>query len=508
MDPDAGSESSANRSRTSQVTDDILAGTGIGTVILDPDLRLLRFTPAIQDRFDVKTSDIGRHLAHVTAVFPLSDGDRLLGAATSALETGAATDVVILVAEDRTELVKLAPVRNEDDGIDGLVMTFVDVTELKQVQDRQAHQNHVLEEVLEGAMAGYWDYQPATGAFFMSPSFKGMLGFAGDQIGNTLDEMRHLVHADDLERVDAELDRLVARSTARPPPPPPPDSGGDSCGDLYEMETRFHHRDGSTVWVWCRGRLLTGADGTSRIIGCYVDISALKEIEADLLRSNDELKQFAYLTSHDLQEPLRTVSNFVEVLERRYGDRLDDDGQQYLTIVMQATVRMQRLIRGILDYSRIGRSGVREMVDLELLLESVVNDLDSAIDEAGAVLNLEPLPKVVGYESELRMLFANLVSNAIKFRKPTVTPEIRVEAKRLPSGDWRFTVADNGIGIPAEQQERIFEIFNRLHTRDEFEGAGIGLAHARKIVELHGGRLWVHSEPGVGSAFSFDLRLG
>ncbi len=480
--------------------DNLLRSTEIGTIFLDADMRIRKFTPVIQEQFNLRGSDVGRPLAHFASTFSSSDNDKLLSEAVNVLESGTTADVQIPSGHDRTELVKLAPFKNETGGTDGVVMSFVDVTELKQTQDQYARQSDMFQQVLDGAMAGYWEFRPASNDFYMSPSFKAMLGRSDDEIGNTLEGMRQLVHPDDLAMVDAELDRLLAVDEDGRPT--------GLAGDLYEMETRFHHVDGSVVWMWCRGNLVADDDGSMRATGCYVDVTELKLIEADLLRSNDELKQFAYLTSHDLQEPLRTVSNFVEVLEKRYSQNLDDAGRQYLGIVMQATHRMQNLIRGILDYSRIGREVAEEVVDVGSVIESVIDDLDSSIQEAGADIDVNPMPKVVGYESELRMLFSNLISNAIKFRRPDVPPVIKINVKRIDEACWRFSVIDNGIGIEREHRERIFEIFNRLHTKDEFEGAGIGLAHARKIVELHGGTISIESEYGAGSTVHFELALG
>ncbi len=480
--------------------DNLLRSTEIGTIFLDEEMRIRKFTPVVQEKFNLQAIDIGRPLAHFASTFSSTDNTMLLDEAQAVLKSGKTSNVQVPWDEDRMELVKLAPFRDERGRVVGVVMSFIDVTELQQVQDKYADQNAMFQQVLEGAMAGYWDYRPDTGRFFMSPSFKAMLGLNVDEVENTVAGMRALVQGDDLDLVDSELERLTQR-----------DSDGAYSqldGEPYELETRFRHDDGSTVWVWCRGQLVAGADGSVRLIGCYVDITALKMIEADLLRSNDELTQFAYLTSHDLQEPLRTVSNFVEVLEKRYSEVLDDDGKQYLDIVMQATKRMQSLIRGILDYSRIGRDAAQELVDVGVVIESVVDDLDSAIAESGAQLEIKPMPKVIGYEPDLRMLFGNLISNAIKFRKPGVAPEIKLDVRRMDADRWRFSVSDNGIGISPDHQTRIFEIFNRLHTKDEFDGAGIGLAHARKIVELHGGIIFVESEVDIGSTFSFDLALG
>ena len=475
--------------------DNLLQSTDIGTIFLDGEMRIRKFTPLIQEAFNLRSVDVGRPLAHFTNEFHSSDSARLLALAGSVLETGDPVDVEISTPSERTELVKLAPFRSRTGQIDGVVMSFVDITELKQVQADYARQNATFEQVLEGAMAGHWEHRPGSTTMHLSPSFKAMLGYEPDQMDDTIEAFLRSFHPDEVDQARRFIEEL----------------NSIAVGEAVESEFRFTHKNGSTVWAWTRGKVAadeTEAGDSKIVIGCFVDISPIKQVQAELERTNDELGQFAYLTSHDLQEPLRTVSNFVQVLERRYRDRLDDDGVKYLEIVAQATARMQDLIRGILQYSTIGRDGVREVIDLESVVFNVVNDLDIAISESGATIEIGDLPKVVGFEPELRTLFANLISNAIKFRREDTAPVVRITAERA-NGDkpWRFSVSDNGIGIDETDRERVFEIFNRLHSKGQYEGAGIGLAHARKIVELHDGRLWVESEPDEGSTFRFTLGL-
>jgi PAS domain S-box-containing protein len=225
---------------------------------------------------------------------------------------------------------------------------------------------------------------------------------------------------------------------------------------------------------------------------------------AELERKNKELEQFAYVASHDLQEPLRTISSFVELLRSRYLGKLEGDADKYLEFISQSSYRMKTLIKDLLDYSRIGRKITLEQIDCEKLLQDVIADLSKTIQDTGASINSMGLPVIQGYKTEFKLLFQNLVSNSIKFRNAGRKPEIIVSAER--KGDqWLFAVVDNGIGIEADFTEQIFVIFQRLHTRSEYEGSGIGLSHCKKIVELHGGKIWVESRPGVGSTFYFTI---
>lgn len=253
-------------------------------------------------------------------------------------------------------------------------------------------------------------------------------------------------------------------------------------------------------------------DEGSRFFTAIVrDISERKRAEEelnrkaeDLARSNRDLEQFAYVASHDLQEPLRMVAAYTQLLAERYGGNLDAAADKYIAYIVEGTTRMQTLIQDLLAFSRIGRNG-REHQNLDLggVLDEAAENLKASIGESRAVLTHGNLPAVHGERSQLVQLFQNLIGNAIKFRGEN-DPRISISAERQ-NHECVFAVADNGIGIAAEYRDRIFEIFQRLHSRAEYAGNGIGLSICKKIVEQHGGRIWVESEPGRGSTFRFTL---
>ncbi|THU38248.1 PAS domain S-box protein [Niastella caeni] len=225
----------------------------------------------------------------------------------------------------------------------------------------------------------------------------------------------------------------------------------------------------------------------------------------ELETKNKELEQFAYVASHDLQEPLRTISSFVGFLKEEYYRKMDDIADSYLDYIFHAADRMQTLIKDLLDYSRIGRMRVLHEVDCNTVLSQVMADLSSAIEEANAKISVtEALPVVNGYPTEIKQLFQNLISNSIKFHRDNAPPVITISSQKIPGG-WSFSFRDNGIGIEQQHQERIFIIFQRLHNRTQYEGSGIGLSHCKKIVELHGGKIWVESQLDKGSNFQFTI---
>jgi signal transduction histidine kinase len=224
----------------------------------------------------------------------------------------------------------------------------------------------------------------------------------------------------------------------------------------------------------------------------------------ELERKNKELEQFAYVASHDLQEPLRTTSGFVDLLCQQYKNRLDEKADKYLSYISQSASRMRVLIADLLEYSRIGNKQEFHTVDCNAVLNDVVADLAAVITETGATISVDRLPVIKAYPVEIKLLFQNLILNAIKFRRKDVAPNIVVRVARKGNA-WQFMVSDNGIGIAREYHERIFIIFQRLHTRSEYDGTGIGLSHCKKIVELHKGKIWLDSELGRGSTFYFTI---
>ena len=230
----------------------------------------------------------------------------------------------------------------------------------------------------------------------------------------------------------------------------------------------------------------------------------LSRYSTELEHANDELKEFAYVASHDLTEPLRTIAGFVQLLKQRYEGQLDDSADEYIGFVVDGTERMQALIEGLLSYSRTGRSElVATPVDLNDTLNRAIGALAAAIAESKAELEMGELPIVAGDATQLGRLFENLISNAVKFRGDR-PPVVKIGAE-LKGGVWLFFVSDNGIGIDERHLERIFNVFERLHGAGEYQGTGIGLSICKKVVERHGGRIWVEETPGGGSTFKFIL---
>jgi len=291
----------------------------------------------------------------------------------------------------------------------------------------------------------------------------------------------------------------------------------NSQGSVRDVEINFLTKAGERR-VGQDSAEFVDVGGQKCILAIFRDITEQKKLEKqrqeakealaqraeELARSNSELEQFAYVASHDLQEPLRMVASYTQLLAKRYQDKLDADAHDFIGYAVDGATRMQALITDLLNYSRVGTRGKTfQPTSCDTVLERVMVSLKFAIGEKGVIVTHDPLPNVMGDDTQLGQLFQNLLANAIKFSSE-MPPRIHVSAERERDG-WKFSVRDNGIGIAPEYGERIFMIFQRLHSKKEYPGTGIGLAVCKKIVERHGGRIWVNSQPGSGSTLFFTI---
>jgi PAS domain S-box-containing protein len=314
-------------------------------------------------------------------------------------------------------------------------------------------------------------------------------------LGHTMEELRaepyvDFVHPDDRARTIEEAARLRIGM------------------ETISFENRYRCKDGSYKWLLWRAH---ANFETNQIFAAARDITDRKQTEdalrsavAELGRSNEELAQFAYIASHDLQEPLRMVASFLQLIDKRYTTLLDDEGKKYIRFAVDGAKRMQTLIHALLSLSRIQtRARPAELTDCAKVFRSVITDHQLAIAEADATVTCDALPTLMADSVQIAQLFQNLLGNALKFRSKDPV-RIHFGATRI-SDAWQFSISDNGIGFEPQFYDRVFGIFQRLRSGDDLPGTGIGLAICKKIVERHGGRIWVTSEPGRGSTFFFTI---
>lgn len=391
-------------------------------------------------------------------------------------------------------------VRDEQGGIAGVRGYLFDQTHLKNLELSLEEERQSLSNVLWGTGTGTWEWNVQTGEVRINQRWAELLGYRLEELTPMRPESwLRLAHPEDAAKIDQLLRRHFAGELAD-----------------YECETRFRHRDGSWVWILDRGRLVSRtAEGKPLwVAGTSYPITERKLAEFELrsktealARSNAELEQFAYVASHDLRQPLRMINSYLQLLEKRLQGTLDAECRQMIGFVVDGATRMDQMLVSLLEYSRVGRKGQpMAIMPSRAAVDEALRFLTPAIAEAGAEIHLgEFWPSVRANRDELTRLFQNLIGNALKYRAAERTPTIAIEVAEHAEG-WLFRISDNGIGIDSEHFERLFKVFQRLHTRSRYEGAGIGLALCRKIVERSGGTIWVESAgEGRGSRFCFVL---
>ncbi len=341
-------------------------------------------------------------------------------------------------------------------------------------------------------------YETGSDKEFISENVNDLLGYPAEKFVNDKTFFTGLVHPGDLKIMDKKLaDWRAAGSPG-----------------ILNQEFRVRRADGVYIWLEDHMIIVKNADGREHMAGVRIDINEhksseekLKQLADKLSLSNKELEQFAYVASHDLQEPLRMVASYIQLLQRRYKDKLSAEADEFIGYAVDGVVRMKTLINDLLAYSRVNTQELKpEPTDLNKVVSQVIVNLRASIDESGAKINYDELPVVKANPLHMNQLFQNLVSNAIKFRGKEA-PVVNITARHA-GDEWILTVSDNGIGIEKEFTDRIFVIFQRLHNYTEYPGTGIGLAICKKIVEKNGGHIWVESEPGKGSAFNFTIPDG
>src|SRR6267142_2506720 len=373
----------------------------------------------------------------------------------------------------------------------GVVSTIGDITAQRNAEFALRASEALYRQTFELATAGI-AHVDLTGRFMkVNRRLCEILGYPEKElIGRSVKEVSH---PEDRDLTDAQRARV---------------HGGEL--DSVRFEKRYLKNSGSIVWVDLAVAVARDAHGHPHYeVALFDDITARKAAEAGLReaheeskRSNAELEQFAYVASHDLQEPLRMVSRYTQLLMRRYGDKLDGDAKEFTAFIVDGATRMKQLIEDLLAYSRVGtRDRNFKPAEAESSLRRALTNLRAAIQDSGATVTQDKLPTIPCDEVQLAQLFQNLIGNALKFRKPDAAPAVHVGAADQ-GAEWEFTVRDNGIGIEPQYFERIFMVFQRLHDKGEYPGTGIGLAIVKKVVERHGGRIWVQSQPGTTFHFT------
>jgi PAS domain S-box-containing protein len=372
--------------------------------------------------------------------------------------------------------------------------TFTDITELKNTQDALKRSEEKLELALENGNIGVWSWNIKSNEIEWDGRMNRMLGFVNGKMKSSFEGFESFIVEEDLPHVKTAIKK--------------------SLDDNLPLETIFRIKPTNNDYSYISAKAVVKRDEAGKpsvMTGVCFDITDMKKstenalfkLNEELLRSNKELGQFAYVASHDLQEPLRMVSSYTQLLYERYKDKLDEDAKEFIKFAVDGANRMYVLINDLLAYSRVQTKGKAfSPVDMKVVFEITLNNLKQSIQEKKAVVTRDELPVINADGSQMVQLLQNLIGNAIKFSNDL--PEVHVSAFERDDS-FVFSVKDNGIGIEPQYFDRIFQIFQRLHRKEQYGGTGIGLAICKRIVERHGGRIWIESECGKGSTFYFSI---
>jgi PAS domain S-box-containing protein len=388
--------------------------------------------------------------------------------------------------------------------VSGLSIYFRDITERKKGEKALHESNERFQKVSEATNDAIWDWDIINQSLYWGEGFYKLLRIPVEELVPTIDIWRSLIHPDDRETKYISLQKAL----------------DDPKVENWQFEYRFKTSENEYAFVINRGIIIRNELGDAiRMVGALTDMTQRKMYEEslenlntlldqrarELVISNEELEQFAFVASHDLQEPLRMVTSFLSQLEKKYKESLDDKGQLYIRLAVDGAVRMREIILDLLEYSRIGKENVElESINLKEVIEEIKTLYHQTIQEKGATIMQEDLPVILNKKFLIFQIFQNLISNALKYSKPDTPPLVQITAS-LRGGNWVFSVKDNGIGIEEDYHDKIFVMFQRLHGREEYAGTGIGLAIVKKTIERLGGQIWVESKKEEGSNFIFTI---
>jgi len=476
----------------------LLASAPVGFALFDTDLRFICLNPSFAKMTGFAPEQlIGESLLEkIPSLVAAKDTLGRVVQGETILDCELSLQGFVVAEQSTCGRFSFYPIRDAAQTTIGIAAIAQDITSQKRAIRLLHESEERLTLALESAQLGTLDLDVNTGKLIWSARTKALAGL-GPTVRESYELFLGTLHPEDRERVEKAME--LAKT---------PVSGGD-----YHVEYRaIGLEDRKERWLSVLGKVsFDEALSPRRFTGTVMDITerkqseeAVRRLTEELERSNLALFEFARTASHDLKEPLRMVTQYLKILEKQYRGRLDPNADAYIHFAMDGASRMGQLIEKILEYACAGRKEQKpSFVDLGTLLAEVLHDLEVSIGETGAQVRLSPLPTIWGDKHLLAQVFQNLIANALKFRGPNA-PKIYIGAERRP-GEWLFSVADNGIGIPRDNFDSVFAPFRRLHSHTEYPGSGLGLSICKKNIEYHGGKLWLASKEGTGTTFFFTL---
>lgn len=455
--------------------ENLLDNADLGIVFLNENMTIRRFNTTFTRYVDLTEADLGRRLSSFAAEISRDDYAVLLDDLERAQEHGQEALRDVSCRDGTYAQARVRPFRNDGAG-GGVVLSLMDTTRMNQLTDEVQMQRDRLAGLLESEAAGYWDWDIAGNTEYLSPQLKAMFGYRNHEMENTPETWMRLIHPEDLPIARAAFDAHVASKGVEP----------------YDFEARFFHKVGSIVWVVRRGRVTEWSKRGEplRMLGVHMDITRLKEREMAVNSEANDARRFAFAAAHDLLQPMTTIERGLATLYEELGDGLGADQKQVVTYLDQATASMRSRIHGVLDFAQVFNSDEPlDPVDLNEVAQTAIEEFRVQIEEIGAEVVLRDLPVALSRVNLVARLFENLLSNALKYRKKRGKCRILIEPAPAEAGMVAIRVADNGIGIPQEHRPALFKMFSRLHTENEYEGIGVGLALCMRIMTLSGGRI-------------------
>lgn len=476
-------------------------------IILDKELKIVNFNKATEEK---SKKLLGVPFEKGRSIFDSADPERipyLKELYADVLNGSVRNSSVEIPATDQHPKfivhIRYAPIYDNEKVI-GVIINIHDVTETKEKEAKLLQANERFFYATKATNDAIWDWDIEHDKVLrVGDGLKNIFGYEIAEAEKDPHFWIERVHPDDLKGMIDKRNHILFHTNE----------------SYWEDEYRFRRANGTYAHIYDKGYIIRDAEGKSkRVIGATQDVSQRKESEAlllelnnrlkkraeELVNSNIELERFAYVASHDLQEPLRMITSFLQLFRKRYEDKIDETADQYIHFAVDGAERMKILIMDLLEYSRVGSSAeLFEEIDVKILLTELQEVFYKTCEETGAIIRIGEMPVVKANKTQLFQLFQNLVSNALKYHSSHI-PDITITYEENEN-EYIFSVKDNGIGIDPASQEKIFVIFHRLHSRSEYGGTGIGLAICKKIVERHGGKIWVESEPGKGSNFFFSI---
>ena len=497
--------SEAARERQRQWYEQTLASIGDGVIATNTEARI-QFVNAVAAKLmsGVQSELINRPIAEVFRIVDEQTRAPLEDPIGRVLREGQAVTLAertILVAANGTEIPigdSAAPIKDRSGKVLGAVLVFRDMSDRRNAEQALRDSEETFRLATESAHMGSWRNELVARRVIWSPELERIFGLQPGEFTGTQEEFYSYIHADDKGSVETEIATAIRDRRE------------------YEIEFRFHRKgDSSFRWMLTRARPYYDATGNPvTLAGISLDVTerktaddALRSLNRNLEATNDDLRQFAYAASHDLQEPLRMVVSYTQLLQQRYKDKIDAQANTFIDYAVEGALRLEHLLRGLLEYYRAGEIGdrPREAVDCNRAVQTALSNLAASIQETAAVVRCDSLPTCQAHEIPMVQLFQNLIGNALKYHG-NKSPSIHIGARRDGSA-WEFAISDEGIGIDARYTRQIFGVFKRLHGHD-LPGTGIGLAICSRIVERYGGLIWVESELGQGSTFRFTIPDG